>query len=90
MRLPALALFALGGAAFAADGALTGFDAEGSARQRALEAELDARIDAREMDAWLRHMSRKPHHVGSTGSREVAEYIAGLLGGWGYEVEMGE
>lgn len=90
MRLPALALFALGGAAFAADGALTGFDAEGSARQRALEAELDARIDAREMDAWLRHMSRKPHHVGSTGSREVAEYIAGLLGGWGYEVEIAE
>ena len=44
---------------------LLGFDAAGSAAQRALEADFDSRIDAREMEAWLRDLSFEPHHVGS-------------------------
>ena len=42
------------------------------------------------MDGWLRRMSAKPHHVGSPGSKENAEFIAELLESWGYEVEIAE
>lgn len=83
-----LALTALGAGALAAEGNILGFDEQASAVQRAAEARLDASIDVGEMDAWLRHMSAKPHHVGSPGSRENAEYIANLLESWGYDVDI--
>ncbi len=56
-----------------ADDNILGFNESSSADQRALEASLDASIDTKEMDTWLRRMSAKPHHVGSVASRENAE-----------------
>ena len=58
--------------------------------QREVEALLDGSIDAAEMDEWLRRMSIKPHHVGSPGGKENAEFIAELLESWGYDVEIAE
>lgn len=90
MRLTILVLLALGSMVQAADNAIVGFDEASSARQRETEALLDAAIDPQEMDGWLRQMSSQPHHVGSPKSRENAEFIADLLGSWGYEVEIAE
>jgi len=69
---------------------LLGFDESASAAQRALEAQYDETLDAAEMDAWLRRLSARPHHVGSAAGREVVEFTAGLLESWGYEVEIAE
>jgi N-acetylated-alpha-linked acidic dipeptidase len=69
---------------------ILGFDADGSAAQRGREAALDASISADEMDEWLRHMSERPHHVGSVAGKEVAEFVAGLFESWGYETEIAE
>ncbi len=90
MRLSFLALLALGNVVCAADGSILGYDETSSAVQREIEARLDASIDAKEMDGWLRLMSATPHHVGSLASKENAEFIAELFESWGYDVEIAE
>ena len=90
MRFTILVLLALAGTSVAADSAILGYDESASARQRETEALFDASIDAAEMDGWLKHMSDRPHHVGSPKSKENAEYIAELLESWGYDVEIAE
>lgn len=90
MRFLLLALLALASATvFSADN-IVGFDAEGSAAQREIEAQLDRTVDAGEMDDWLKLMSARPHHVGSLASKENAEFIAELLESWGYDTEIAE
>ncbi|NOX98873.1 MAG: folate hydrolase, partial [Verrucomicrobia bacterium] len=84
-----IALLALGsGEGYAED--LLGFDATASKAQRSLEEKYDARLSAKDMDAWLKHMSAKPHHAGSIESKEVAEFIAGKFKAWGYEIKIEE
>lgn len=61
-----------------------------STGQRELEARYDANLDAADMDAWLRRLSAKPHHVGSAYGKENAEFIAGLFESWGYDVDIAE
>jgi N-acetylated-alpha-linked acidic dipeptidase len=90
MRFWPLLLLAVSGIASAESNNILGFDDQSSAVQREVEALLDGSIDAAEMDEWLRRMSIKPHHVGSPGSQENAEFIAELLESWGYDVEIAE
>ncbi len=90
MRFTILMLLAIGGTVLAADDNILGYDEAASASQREAEALFDASIDTAEMDGWLKRMSAKPHHVGSPGSKENAEFIAGLFESWGYEVEIAE
>lgn len=90
MKYPTLMLLLIAASAAAEQAPIFGFDAESSAAQRDVEAMLDASIDAGEMDQWLRDMSTRPHHVGSPGSKAVAEYIARLLDSWGYSTEIVE
>jgi len=90
MRFTILMLLAVGGTVLAADDNILGYDAATSATQREAEALFDVSIDTAEMDGWLKRMSAKPHHVGSPGSKENAEFIAGLFESWGFEVEIAE
>ena len=88
MRFLAFVLLFSAGAVLAADDEILGYNASDSSAQRALEAQLDASINAGEMDEWLRRMSSEPHHVGSPKSKENAEFIAELLESWGYDTEI--
>ena len=81
-------LLSLSAAALGDD--ILGFDTDGSAVQRMLERTIDSNIDAGEMDDWLRHLSRAPHHVGSPAGKENAEYMADLFESWGYDTEIAE
>jgi len=76
-------------AALAKDNIL-GFDAESSAAERRAELVLDSAVSATEMDAWLRRMSARPHHVGSPAGKENAEFIAEQFESWGYDTEIAE
>ncbi len=69
---------------------ILGFDDNSSEAQHALEAQLDASIDAKEMDEWLRQLSTMPHHAGSVAGKQNAEFIAELLKSWGYDIEIAE
>lgn len=88
MRFLFLLLLVASSNVLAADDNIQGFDAASSADQRSIEMQLDASINAGEMDEWLRVMSTSPHHVGSPASKANAEYIAKLLESWGYDVEI--
>lgn len=90
MRSVILALLALASAGSVLADDILGFDEAGSDAQRALEERFDQHIDADELTAWLKHLSAKPHHVGSAAGKEVADYVAELLDSWGYEVEIAE
>lgn len=74
----------------AGDNHILGFDEAGTTAQRTMEQQLDASINAEEMDQWLKRLSIWPHHVGSAAGKENAEFIAELLTSWGYEVEIAE
>ena len=88
MKLLILALLAQANIALADN--ILGFDEASSNIQRGLESQLDANIDAKDMDDWLRLLSTMPHHAGSQAGKENAEFIAELLESWGYEVEIAE
>ncbi|HEX8500872.1 MAG TPA: transferrin receptor-like dimerization domain-containing protein [Pyrinomonadaceae bacterium] len=68
--------------------ALTGFTAEGAARQRALEARFDSLLKKENLREWMRRLSARPHHVGSPHDRDNAEFMAGLLRSWGYDAQV--
>jgi len=90
MRFFVLVLLVAGHCSLAAGDRVLGFDEASSNAQRNIESRLDESIDRNEMDQWLRRMSAKPHHAGSAGSKENAEFIASLLESWGYDVAIAE
>jgi N-acetylated-alpha-linked acidic dipeptidase len=75
-------------AAPADDKTLTGFDREGSERQRALEARFDALLKKENLRDWMKRLSARPHHVGSPYDKENAEFILSLYRSWGYDAQI--
>lgn len=67
---------------------LAGFQSGSAARELELEKQFDAKLSRANLQQWLKRMSAKPHHVGSPGSREVAEFIAAQFKSWGYETQI--
>jgi N-acetylated-alpha-linked acidic dipeptidase len=91
--LPVLIILATALTAAAADAPeqpLLGFSNERAAEQRAREARFDAALKAENLREWMRRMSSRPHHVGSPGSKENAEFMAGLFRSWGYDTRIEE
>ena len=56
--------------------------------QTNLEAQFDAVLNPQNLDDWMKHMSSKPHHVGSPWSKQNAEFIAEKFESWGIETEI--
>ncbi|HEX9853433.1 MAG TPA: M28 family peptidase, partial [Woeseiaceae bacterium] len=77
-------------AVLAVCGTVTLAESSVTVQQQEVESRFDEKLDADEMDAWLRRLSARPHHVGSAYGKENAKYIAGLFRSWGYEVETAE
>ncbi len=80
----------LAGSALAGGQNILGYDAASSETQRDLERQLDASVDPKEMEEWMRTLSATPHHLGSRAGKENAKFIADLLQSWGFEVEIAE
>ncbi|HXT50964.1 MAG TPA: transferrin receptor-like dimerization domain-containing protein [Thermoanaerobaculia bacterium] len=76
------------GTAAAGAAPMLGFTAEHAAAQRALEARLDAALDGKQIEGWMRQLSARPHHVGSPGGRANTDLIAALFREWGYETTV--
>ena len=89
MRNLVIAMFFMGMQQLNAE-TIMGFSDKGSLNQNQIEIEYDQNINALEMDKWMRHLSKKPHHVGSIAGKENAEYIAKLFESWGFDVEIEE
>ena len=56
--------------------------------QSKLESQFDAVLNPQNLDDWMKHMSSKPHHVGSPWSKQNAEFIAQKFESWGFETEI--
>ncbi|MFV1988100.1 MAG: transferrin receptor-like dimerization domain-containing protein [Gemmatimonadota bacterium] len=67
---------------------LIGFSTDASARQLAAEAEIDATVDAANLEEWMRRMTREPFYLGAPYNLENARFTAELFESWGYEVEI--
>src|SRR5262249_35262086 len=77
-------------AAAPADSPLLGFAADRAAKQRELEAKLDAAIDPAQTAERVKVLSARPPHVGSRSDKENAERMAGWFKEWGYESSIEE
>ncbi|HEX9493315.1 MAG TPA: transferrin receptor-like dimerization domain-containing protein, partial [Thermoanaerobaculia bacterium] len=61
-----------------------------AAKEHALEAQLDAKLNRDELRAWMQRLSARPHHLGSDYDRDNAEYIASLYRSFGYDTHIEE
>lgn len=90
VTLAASALVLLASAVGAEDPALLGFSAAHSADERALEARFDALLKAEDLEAWMRTLAARPHHVGSPAGKANAEQLAAWFTSWGYQTRVEE
>jgi N-acetylated-alpha-linked acidic dipeptidase len=67
---------------------LIGFTDAGSEKQKGLEKEFDAQMNAGNLDTWMKFLSSHPHHVGSAKGKANADYMADLFKQWGYQTEI--
>ena len=70
------------------DKPILGFTAAGAAKQQALEAQFDSKLNRDNLKTWLERLAARPHHLGSAYDRDNAEYIASLFKSWGYETSI--
>jgi N-acetylated-alpha-linked acidic dipeptidase len=68
--------------------AITGFSETGLSQQLSLEQKFDALLQAKNVDQLIKDMSARPHHVGSPGGKQVADYIYARFKSWGFTTEI--
>ncbi len=67
---------------------ITGFDADGAKKQSELENQFDSYLKAENLDAWMKRLSARPHHLGSAYGKQNAEYMRDLFKSWGYDASI--
>ena len=72
----------------AQSGEISGFSDTSAMEELKTEKTLDDLISAPHIGETIRNLSSRPHHVGSPGSREVAEKIQQLFLSYGFTVRM--
>lgn len=88
MRAPLLLLYLIGIHIFVNGQAISGFTESNADAQRALEKKFDATLKAENLNAWMKKLSARPHHVGSAFGKESAEFIRDQFQSWGYQAEI--
>lgn len=58
------------------------------AKEHALEAQFDAKLNRENLRSWMQTLSARPHHLGSAYGKENAERIAALFRSWGYDTAL--
>jgi len=67
---------------------MLGFSAEGSARERSLEASFDSALHESDLEAWNKRMSSEPNQVGSPHGKANAMFVDSLFRAWGFETRI--
>ena len=67
---------------------LPGFPGATADIQLAIEERHAGSLRAGNLRTWLRRLSSKPHHAGSPGSMEVAQFLAERFRSWGFDTEI--
>jgi N-acetylated-alpha-linked acidic dipeptidase len=67
---------------------ITGFTEKTLAAQLSLEQQFDGLLQTTQVDQYIKDMSARPHHVGSPGGKQVADYIYTKFKSWGFDVQI--
>ncbi|HTH55672.1 MAG TPA: M28 family metallopeptidase [Cyclobacteriaceae bacterium] len=73
---------------FAQQKTITGFTKESGDAELKLEDKFDTNLQIKNIDDWIKHMSARPHHVGSAYGKQNAEFMRDLLKSWGYDANI--
>src|SRR5205823_3618019 len=72
------------------DKPIAGFTPANAAKEHALEAQFDAKMNRDDLRNWMQRLSARPHHLGSDYDRQNQEFIASLYRSWGYDTHIEE
>jgi N-acetylated-alpha-linked acidic dipeptidase len=67
---------------------ITGFNSDGTQKQRSLEKDFDSRLKAANLDAWMQRMADQPHWVGTEYGAENARWMQQQFESWGYDAKI--
>ncbi len=70
------------------DRLLLGFSRENMEKQRSIEEQFDASLKRENLRDWMKRLTARPHHLGSSHGKQNAEFIASQFRAWGYETEI--
>src|SRR4051812_15019852 len=68
---------------------MIGYTPEAANTQFKLEEKYDAQLKAGNLDAWLKRLAARPHHIGSPYGKANAEFIRDQFKSWGYDAQIG-
>lgn len=87
-----LVLFAIPGlpSAMEPDKPILGFSDKQAADQLALESKFDSYLKAENLREWMKHLTARPHHIGSPYAKENAQFLYELFKSWGYQTQIEE
>ncbi len=67
---------------------IQGFTEESAKAEFALEEKFDSYLKASNLDQWMKHLTARPHHLGSAAGKEYAEFIRDKFKSWGYDAQI--
>jgi N-acetylated-alpha-linked acidic dipeptidase len=67
---------------------LSGFAKDQADAQLRIEKQFDAVLSASNMKDWMKTLTARPHHLGSTYGKQSAEFIASQFRNWGYDTKI--
>jgi N-acetylated-alpha-linked acidic dipeptidase len=73
---------------FAQNKPIAGFDGASLSQQVLLEQKFDGLLQTANVDRFIKEMSARPHHVGSPGGKQVADYIYAKFKSWGFDTQI--
>lgn len=68
--------------------AIQGYTGEAVKKQVDLEEKYDSYLKASNLDNWMKHLTARPHHLGSPMGKEYALWMRDQFRSWGYEAEL--
>ncbi len=86
--LLSILLFSISVFSLAQTKSLIGFTKETADVQLKAEEKFDSYLKTKNIDDWIKHLSARPHHVGSPYGKANAEFMRDLFKSWGYEAEL--
>ncbi len=83
-----VAVSALSWQVFGQQKPMIGYTQETAAAESKLEEKYDSHLKAENLDAWLKRMAARPHHIGSPYGKANAEFIRDQFKSWGYDAQI--
>jgi len=82
-----LCLFTIATSSFAQK-SIQGYSSENAKKEIELEEKYDGYLKTSNIDQWMKHLTARPHHLGSAMGKEYALWMRDQFRSWGYEAEL--